>query len=260
MSAIEALGRDAFRLARRAGASLSTCRHRARRRRLLVSVAVRSAWLRSRVDCHVAIDVTLGRRVRIEIEPHTTSAVHIGPLCRVGDEVEIHLRGGELHLGRAVDVRRGCVLEVAGRLELMGPNLIQRYSSLHCDDTVTIGAYAVLSEQVTVVDSTHPKGGPSHWFLDDLRTSPVTIGPHAWVGAKATVARGVHVGQRAVVSANSLVVRDVAPGWLVSGVPASPVRAALAADALQGDMLPADAAVGSGRILNVRPASGGRER
>ena len=218
------LARLGFRLARRVGVLVSAGRRRARRRRLLLSVAVRARWLRAEVEWHVASDVAFGRGVRVELEPHTSSVVRVDPQCRLGDGVTLHLRGGRLHLGRAVDLRDGCRLHVAGRLELAGPNLVQRLSSIHCDDTVVVGPFAVLSEMVTVVDSTHPHHGPSEWFLDDIVTSPVTIGAHAWVGAKATVARGVALGDGAVVSANSLVVEDVAAGWLASGVPAVVVR------------------------------------
>jgi len=221
---VTAKSRSGLGLVRWAGSALWGMRRQARRRRLLVSVALRARWLHAEVDVRLSRDVELGRRVRVELDPHTSSVMWVGPVCRLGDDVSVHLRGGRLVMGRAIDLRAGCRLEVAGQLELIGPNLVQRLSSIHCDDAVTIGPYAVLSEMVTVVDSTHPHHGPSKWFLDDVVTSPVVVGPQVWVGAKATVARGVEIGPGAVVSANSLVVDDVAAGWLVSGVPAARVH------------------------------------
>jgi acetyltransferase-like isoleucine patch superfamily enzyme len=84
--------------------------------------------------------------------------------------------------------------------------------------------YAVLAEYASVIDSSHVLGGPDGEWLHQVKTSPVVIGRNAWIGAKATIARGVHVGEGAVVSANSLVVKDVPPGHLVSGVPAQVIR------------------------------------
>jgi acetyltransferase-like isoleucine patch superfamily enzyme len=107
---------------------------------------------------------------------------------------------------------------------MVGPNLIQQGCILHCDERVTIGHHAVLSEYVTVVDSSHRHDGNSGWFLHDLRTSPVNIGSEVWVAAKATITRGTDIGKAAVVGANSVVVGVVAPGSLVSGVPARVVR------------------------------------
>lgn len=150
--------------------------------------------------------------------------MEIGDNCALGDDVLVQLRGGRLVLGEWVDIRTGCTLEVAGQLEVHGPCLVQPGTSVHCDEAVTVGPYAVLSELVTVVDSTHGPAEGDQWFVDVVRTKPVVIGAHVWVGAKATVARGVSLGEGSVVSANSLVVNDVPAGWLVSGVPAQPIR------------------------------------
>ncbi|HUI03945.1 MAG TPA: acyltransferase [Acidimicrobiales bacterium] len=216
--------RAAFRLAHLAGSGAGTLRRRLRRRLLLAQVALRAAWGQARVDCALAPDVRLGRRVRVTVAPRTTAALHVGARSAVGDDVRIDLRGGSLVVGPDVDIRHGCVLGVSGRLELTGPALVQHGVTLHCDEAVTVGPYAGIAEYVTVIDSSHVLDGPSDWFLDDLRTAPVTIGARAWVGAKATVARGVRVGEGAVVGANSMVVKDVPAGQLASGVPAGVVR------------------------------------
>ena len=60
-----------------------------------------------------------------------------------------------------------------------------------------------------------------HEFLADRwRTGPVRIGARAMVGANTTVLAGVEIGRGAVVSAMSLVNRDVPPGVMAGGVPA----------------------------------------
>lgn len=201
-------------------------RWRWRRAWLVARLRWLARWHGAGIDAEVAPDVRLGRRLVLAVERRSTSVVRIGPRCRLGDGVVIDLRGGELVLGAAVDIRPGCVLGVAGRLELAGPNVIQRGCSFHCDERISVASRAVLSEGVTVVDSTHRRHPSDRWFLHNLATSPVSIGADAWIAAKATVARGVTVGDGAVVGANSAVVGDVAPGWLVSGVPAVPVGAA----------------------------------
>jgi acetyltransferase-like isoleucine patch superfamily enzyme len=140
------------------------------------------------------------------------------------DDVRIELRGGSLLIGSGAVVKTRCVLGVGGAIELRGTNLLQHGCIVHCDEAVTLEEYAVLAEYATVIDSSHVLGGPDGEWLHRVKTSPVVIGRNAWIGAKATIARGVHVGQGAVVSANSLVVKDVPPGHLVSGVPAQVIR------------------------------------
>lgn len=149
------------------------------------------------------------------------STLIIASHCAIGDDTIISLRGGSLVLGEWVHIRRGSQFEIAGRVEFQGPALVQHGTTVHCDESVLVGSRSVLSEYVTVVDSSHGTGDSKEWFVDVVRTRPVVIGADVWVGAKATIARGVEIGEGSVVSANSLVVDNVPARWLVSGVPAS---------------------------------------
>lgn len=74
--------------------------------------------------------------------------------------------------------------------------------------------------------------GPCTWITDsdfhglapDLRhtpgkTSPVVIGENVWIGAKAIILKGVHIGNDAVVAAGCVVSKDVLSGAIVAGNP-----------------------------------------
>ena len=58
----------------------------------------------------------------------------------------------------------------------------------------------------------------------EWRRGPVVIGPEVTIGANCTVLPGVVIGAGAVVSAMSLVNRDVPPGAFVGGVPIRALR------------------------------------
>jgi acetyltransferase-like isoleucine patch superfamily enzyme len=65
----------------------------------------------------------------------------------------------------------------------------------------------------------------AHEFLiDECRTGKVTIGRDVVIGANVTILPGVSVGDRTIVSAGSLVNRDLPPGVLAGGVPARIIR------------------------------------
>jgi len=55
-------------------------------------------------------------------------------------------------------------------------------------------------------------------------TGGVTIGARAFVGAGATILPGVTIGPGAIVGAGAVVTTDVAPGVVVAGNPAKPLR------------------------------------
>lgn len=198
--------------------------HRARCRWLVARSRARARWRRATIDIDIAADVRLGRRLQVTAAPGSRNLLRIGPGCIVGDDVTIELGGGQVLMGEHVDLRARCTLVVSGTLRFEGRNLLQRGCGIHCDEAVTIGDQATLSDYSTVVDSTHTFDGPHAWFVHNLTTAPVVIGADAWLGAKATVTKGVHVGPGAVVGANSVVVKNVPAGYLASGVPARNLR------------------------------------
>ena len=74
--------------------------------------------------------------------------------------------------------------------------------------------------------------GPSVTFTNDLRPRaigdwevvPTYVGDGASIGANATILCGVEIGQRAMVGAGSVVVKDVPPGAIVVGNPAQVIQ------------------------------------
>ena len=56
------------------------------------------------------------------------------------------------------------------------------------------------------------------------KTAPIKIGNHVWIGARATILKGVKIGDGAVVAAGAVVTRDVPPNTLVGGVPAKIIK------------------------------------
>jgi len=238
--------RVVFRVVHLAALPGAVARWRLRREILVWRVRASAAWGRAKVELDIAPDVRVGRRVRCTVAAGTTNVVRIGTGCTIGDDVRVGLRGGQLLLGDAVDLRHHCVLGVAGRLELVGRNLIQQGCTVHCDEAVTIGHYASIAEYVSIVDSSHRLDGPNEWWIDDIHTTPVDIGAYAWICAKATITRGVRMGERSVLGANSVATKDVPAGYLASGVPASVVRAVVPVDTepAPGQAAPGQAAPG----------------
>jgi acetyltransferase-like isoleucine patch superfamily enzyme len=195
-----------------------------RRAGFIVRARMHALWRHAAIDLTLAPDLKLGKDVRMTLVPRTRNVIRVGPHCTIGERALFVLDGGEIELADWVEIRRDVVLRVAGRLSFGGRNLISQGVSLHCDEAVTVGPLAVITEHVTIVDSAHYFTTPDDWMLDNLKTGPIEIGYNAWIGAKATIGRNVTLGDHVVVAANSLVVDDVPAGHLASGVPAAIVR------------------------------------
>ncbi len=54
--------------------------------------------------------------------------------------------------------------------------------------------------------------------------APIDIGDRVFIGAAAILLPGVNVGERSVIGAGAVVAGDVAPGTVVAGVPARPIK------------------------------------
>lgn len=65
-------------------------------------------------------------------------------------------------------------------------------------------------------------------FRERRRAKRVVVGNDVWIGHGAVVMPGVTLGDGAVVGANAVVTRDVAPYTVVAGAPARPLRARFA--------------------------------
>ena len=196
-----------------------------RRAALLARVRVSALWHRAIVELDVADDVQVGRGVQVTVEPRTANVLRIASETRLDERVLIMLKGGEVRIGQGCLLRRGTILNVAGRLEIGDGNLLSWSSYIHCSDSVRLDRLVVLAEQVTISDSSHYFTEPDEFVYHNVRTAPVLIGANTWLCPKATVTRGVAVGSHCIIASNSVVHRDVPPGHLASGVPATTVRA-----------------------------------
>jgi putative colanic acid biosynthesis acetyltransferase WcaF len=93
-------------------------------------------------------------------------------------------------------------------------------SNCYCMDKVTIGAYAVISQDAELCGGTHVPDDPDF----QLVTKPIVIGHHAWVAAGAFVHPGVVVGEGALLGARSVATRNLEPWTIYGGSPAKPIR------------------------------------
>jgi acetyltransferase-like isoleucine patch superfamily enzyme len=136
------------------------------------------------VSIHRSARVTFGRRVRFL--RFTTLHVHAGADLRIGD---------------GVSFSPGCTVCVHERLE--------------------IGEGSTFGEGVSIHDEDHLRG-PFDVPLSrrGFATAPIAIGRNVWIGAKATVLKGVTIGDEAVIGAGAVVTRDVPTRAVAVGVPA----------------------------------------
>jgi len=98
-------------------------------------------------------------------------------------------------------------------------SIIGMWATLDGREGITIGRNVNLSSDVALWTLQHDYNSPT------FATSggPIVIGDRAWISFRATILPGVTIGEGAVVAANSVVTKDVAPFTVVGGIPAKPI-------------------------------------
>jgi len=115
-----------------------------------------------------------------------------------------------LHRARGVKIGKGVLIGYNVTIDDVYPRL------------VTIGDGVALSDGIFLL--AHSK--PPEYFEGQVESfvGPLTIGNNVWIGVGAILLPGVTVGEGSVISAGSLVTRDVRPHWMVAGNPARHIK------------------------------------
>ena len=90
---------------------------------------------------------------------------------------------------------------------------------------VSIGAYTILAHEVSIQGGDHRYDVPGTpiYFSGRPPLPETVIDEDVWVGHRAIIKAGVHVGRGAIIGAGAVVTKDVPAYWIVGGVPAQKI-------------------------------------
>jgi acetyltransferase-like isoleucine patch superfamily enzyme len=151
---------------------------------------------------NIADDVKLGRDVKI------FDFVNLYG-CDIGDESKI---------GTFVEIQKGA--KIGKRVKISSHTFI-------CEG-VTIEDQVFIGHNVTFTNDLYPRATTPMGELQsgaDWDVVPTFVRKGASIGSGATILCGVEIGEGAIIGAGSVVTKDVAPGMIVAGNPASVIRA-----------------------------------
>jgi acetyltransferase-like isoleucine patch superfamily enzyme len=149
----------------------------------------------------IADDVVLGRNVVVRDFVNLYG-------CAIGDHSRI---------GTFVEIQKGA---------RVGRNCKISSHTFICEG-VTIEDEVFIGHNVTFINDRFPRATRADGALQgdaDWTCVPTRIGRGASIGSSATILCGVTVGERAVVGAGSVVLKDVPADTIVAGNPARVIR------------------------------------
>lgn len=109
-------------------------------------------------------------------------------------------------------------IENPENLEVGNGVSIGTYVHMWCQGGIKIGDRVLIASHTAITSVTHDYEQP------DMRKyairQPVIIEDDVWIGAHSIILPGIKIGKGAVIGANSVVTKDVAPHSIVMGSPA----------------------------------------
>jgi acetyltransferase-like isoleucine patch superfamily enzyme len=102
----------------------------------------------------------------------------------------------------------------------LGSGYISRHLKIKCYSSISIGENVAFSENVTIWDSDAHEIN----YEGYVKTAPIIIGDHVWIGTNVIILKGVTIGNGAIIAAGSVVNKDIPAHTLAAGVPAKVIK------------------------------------
>lgn len=131
-----------------------------------------------------------------------------------------------------------CGVYALGGSILIGENAYIGSSDIMSSCSIVVGKNVIISDDCIIMDNNnHPTSmkqreimSECHNFFCDLwhwkhaTSKPVIIEDNVWIGKRAIILKGVTIGKGSIVAIGAVVTKDVRPGTIVGGNPATELK------------------------------------
>ena len=142
-------------------------------------------------------------------------------------KISIPRQWEDIQIGREATLDDGVVLLCSGypkkeKISIGERCYINRHTMIDAHEQIEIGPDCMIGPFCYITDGDHARNGENRLAEQGMVAAPVVLEDNVWVGAHATILRGVRIGRHAVIGAGAVVTKDVAAFSTVVGVPAKP--------------------------------------
>ena len=148
-----------------------------------------------------------------------------GSSLEIGENVTLNSNNLDYHINMHSPVklfadRKDAIIKIGDNSRIHG-------TCIHAFGSITIGKNCLIAANTQIFDTSgHDLSfdDPSNRINTHGTVKPITIEDNVWIGANTVVLPGVKIGQGSIVSANSVVVKDIPSMVIAGGNPAKIIK------------------------------------
>lgn len=167
----------------------------------------RNVTLRHAHKVTIGDNVIIDDNCMIDAKGEGNNGIAIGDGAYIGRNSIVYCKGGDIGIGRRVNISSNCTVFSSNKLTIADDTIIGAYSYLLSGGAYDYNDPAKFSEQSGMVTKGELK-----------------IGGNCWLGARVTVLDGASVGDHCVIGAGAVVTEPVPANSIAAGVPARVIK------------------------------------
>lgn len=123
------------------------------------------------------------------------------------------LRAGGAKIGKGSSIWRNTEVLGVNNLVMGEDSVIAWHCQVDARAGLVIGDHVAIASHVLIIAGSHDLAAPEFWSI----SAPIYIDDYAWIASRAIIGHGSHIGEGAVVTANTVLAKEVAPYKIVGG-------------------------------------------
>ena len=168
-------------------------------------------------------NIELGKRLTIKGLPLID--IKRGSRLYLGSDITLNSKNRDYHINLHSPVKlfaegEGAEIRIGDKTRIHG-------TCIHALESVVIGKGCLIAGNCHIIDNNgHDLSFPDVEERINTKgcSKPVVIEDYVWIGANSVVLPGVTIGKGSVISANSVVVKDIPPMVVAGGNPATIIK------------------------------------
>lgn len=144
---------------------------------------------------------------------------------------------GNIVIGNNSEVLGTLVSHENGKITIGNNTTIRFNTFIGCIESISIGNNVIVSNNVHIYDNNNHPTSPKvrkrmtdkgfygeAWKWKYSNSKAIIINDNVWIGERATILKGVCIGEGSIIGCDSVVTKDVPPYCIAAGNPATIVK------------------------------------